>query len=89
MKFDVRFFVNMSKNQISLNSDTKKPPLIFFFKLQIFQIKVVEKIKTQILCSTTSLRILRSLRANVGKYGTSDRPQVSVQFGACALHVDS
>jgi hypothetical protein len=46
-----------------------------------FQIKVVEKIKTQILRLTTSFRILCSLCANVGKYGTSDGPQVSVQSG--------
>ena len=41
----------------------------FFLEGDLFQIKVVEKIKTHILCSLTFFRISCCLWDNVGKYG--------------------
>ena len=40
-----------------------------FVECEMFQIKVVEKIKTHILCSVTFFRKLRHLWDSVEKYG--------------------
>jgi hypothetical protein len=58
-----------------------------FLEWEIFQIKVVEKIKTHILCSITFLF------ANVAVYETTSKnvaqpegPQITSQYGAYKLH---
>jgi hypothetical protein len=43
----------------------------FFFEWEMFQTKVVETIKTHILCSVTFIRKTCSLWDNVEKYGTA------------------
>jgi len=45
-----------------------------FLWREIFQTRVVEKIKTHILCLITSSRKLFRLCDNVEKYGEPDRP---------------
>ena len=51
----------------------------------MFQTKVVEKIKTHILCSITFFRKSYGLWDNVGKICYSSAGHVR-QYGACALH---
>jgi len=50
----------------------------------MFQTKVVEKIKTHILCSGTFLQKSFSLWDNVQNYGRAR--QDTWRYGACALH---
>jgi hypothetical protein len=58
----------------------------FFLEWEIFQTKLVEVIKTHILCSTTFLRETCSLWENAEKYGREKRPQMTSQYGAYALY---
>jgi hypothetical protein len=57
----------------------------FCLELEIFQTKVVEKIKTHILCSVTFFRKSCRLWDNVGKILQS-RTGHKWQYGTCALH---
>ena len=54
----------------------------------MFLTKVVEKIKTHILCSITffseNCAIYEIMWKNMVE---SDRPQMTIEYGACALHV--
>ena len=60
----------------------------FFLKWETFQIKVVDKIKTQILCSVTfSPRKSYRLWHNVEKYGTRRAGQATQDNTAHALCV--
>jgi hypothetical protein len=43
----------------------------FFLKLEMFRTKVVDKIKSDVLCSVTFFRKSYRLRGNVEKYGTA------------------
>jgi hypothetical protein len=52
----------------------------------MFQTKVVEKIKTHVLVSVTFYPEVVPCKDNVEKYGEPDRPQMAIQYGACALH---
>jgi hypothetical protein len=53
----------------------------------MFQIKVVEKIKTHILYSITFFTENRAVYKIAWKYMVkSDMPQMTIQYGACALH---
>jgi hypothetical protein len=55
----------------------------------MFQAKVVEKIKTHILCSVTfffvskNRAVYKKIWKNITERG---RPQMTLQYGACALH---
>ena len=52
----------------------------------MFQTKVVEKIKTHILCSimfAENLVVYEFMRKNMAE---PYRPQTTKQYGACALH---
>jgi hypothetical protein len=53
----------------------------------MFQTKVVQEIKTHILCSVTSFpRKSRRLWDNVEHVVQPDRPQITIQYHACVLH---
>ena len=56
----------------------------FFLEWEMFHIKVVEKVKTHILCSTTFFRIPCRLRDNVEKYGGAK--EAEKEYGAWMLH---
>jgi hypothetical protein len=52
----------------------------------MFQTKVVEKIKTHILCSVTFFPKNRAVYEIMWKNTVQpDRPQMTIQYGACAL----
>jgi hypothetical protein len=64
----------------------------FFLEWEMFQTEVAEKIRKHILCSTNSppppppreYRVVYEImRENVVE---PDKPQMTVQYGACALH---
>jgi len=80
MKFEFEFFLKIRwKIQVSLQSDKNKGYLTsrsvyfflylatFFLEREMFQTKVVEKIKTHILCSVTVFRKSHRLWENVEK----------------------
>jgi hypothetical protein len=46
--------------------------------MRLFQIKVVGKIKIYILCSKTFFPENCALYVNVEKYGTAERPQMTI-----------
>jgi hypothetical protein len=56
----------------------------FFLDREMFQANVVEKIKTHILCSGTSIKKSCHLWDNVEKYCRAG--QTTWQYSACALH---
>ena len=61
-------------------------PAEFFLKWEMFQIKVVEEIKTHILCSVTFPEI-RAIYEIISKNVVEpERPQMTSQHGAYALH---
>jgi hypothetical protein len=57
----------------------------FFLKWENFQTKVVEKVRTDILCSASFLRKSCRLWDNVENMMEADRPQMKIQYGACDL----
>jgi hypothetical protein len=57
----------------------------FFLEWEMFQTKVVEKIKTRVLCYATPPRKSYRLWDNVEKYCRADRPQMATQYCACVL----
>jgi hypothetical protein len=60
---------------------------LLFLGWEMFQTKVVDKIKTQMLCSITFFFLnSRPLWDNVEKYCTSGQA-TDGQYGACALHL--
>jgi hypothetical protein len=50
----------------------------FFLEWEMFQTKVVEKIKTHILCPVTVFRKSCRVWHNVEKHGPASRPQVTI-----------
>jgi hypothetical protein len=53
----------------------------------MFQTKVVDKIKTHILCSITFFSENRAVCEIMWKNMVEpDRSQVAIEYGACALH---
>jgi hypothetical protein len=59
----------------------------FFLEWEIFQIKVVEKIKTHILCSETFFFENRVVREIMSKNVVEpERPQIPSKYGAYALN---
>ena len=59
----------------------------FFSQWWMFQTKIVQKIGTHILCWITFFQKSCHLWDNVEKYVQPGRPQMTIQYGACALHV--
>jgi hypothetical protein len=92
----VIFRKSVKKIKVSLKSDKNKGHFTwrkntlssylahFFLEREIFQTKVVEKIKTYILCSVPFIRKSCCVWDNVEKYYRAG--QVTWQYGACALH---
>ena len=62
-----------------------------FLEREMFHTKVVEKIKTRILCSITFFSPKKSCRLwdYEGKYGTARKPQISTWYGARTLNAGS
>ena len=86
-------FLNISRKLTRITGNLHEDLRIFwqylaelFLELEIFQAKVVEKLKTHILCSITYFEnraIYEIIRKNMV---APDTPYTTMQYGTCALH---
>ena len=59
----------------------------FFLEWEMFYIEVAENIKTHILCSVTFFYENPAVYEIMSKKVVEpERPRMTIQFGACALH---